>query len=209
MGSRPPVATIVHSLTVMNHPCSRPEPCPPVTSAPEAADPATAVAALAGKYLTFYLGEESYGVSVLEVREIIRPGAITAVPHLPDHVRGVIHLRGKGIPVVCLRTRFGLAPVPFTERTCIVVVQIELATGVRSLLGLVVGEVDEVVPTTAPDMTEPPAFSPGLGTGYLPGIARVKEALSSLLDLGKGADGASAGRQEDLSANLDRPAAPL
>ena len=98
----------------MNHPPSRPALRTPVASDSEASDLEASVATLAGKYLTFYLGEESYGVSVLKVREIIRPTAITAVPHLPDHVRGVINLRGKIIPVVCLRTRFGLAPAPDT-----------------------------------------------------------------------------------------------
>src|SRR5688572_12473121 len=83
----------------------------------------------AGKFLTFGLGNESYGVSVLKVREIIRLMDITAVPQMPAYVKGVINLRGKVVPVVDLRLKFGLANAESTERTCIVVVQIATASG--------------------------------------------------------------------------------
>jgi purine-binding chemotaxis protein CheW len=85
----------------------------------------SAARAAAGKYLTFTLGSESYGVAVLKVREIIRMVNITAVPQMPEYVKGVINLRGKIIPVVDLRIKFALAKAETTDSTCIVVVQIQ------------------------------------------------------------------------------------
>src|SRR4051812_31197969 len=81
---------------------------------------------IAGKYLTVTLGAESYGIAILKVREIIRMQKITHVPQMPVFVKGVINLRGRVIPVVDLRAKFGL-PAEFAERTCIVVVQVKLA----------------------------------------------------------------------------------
>ena len=97
----------------------------------------------ASKYLTFVLGHESYGVSVLKVREIIRMLNITPVPKMPDYLKGVINLRGKVIPVIDLRMRFKLAVIETTERTCIIVMQIEHDSGVVSQVGLIVDAVEE------------------------------------------------------------------
>jgi len=93
-------------------------------------EPATTVTRqLAGKYLTFTLHDESYGIDVLKVREIIRLTNITVVPQMPAYVRGVINLRGKIIPVMDLRLRFGFAETAGTEHTCIIVVQVKLTDG--------------------------------------------------------------------------------
>jgi purine-binding chemotaxis protein CheW len=89
----------------------------------------TTAQSLAGKYLTFALGNEEYGERVLKVREIIGMMDVTPVPQVPPHVKGVVNLRGKIIPVVDLRLKFGFEPQPYTERTCIVVVQVQREAG--------------------------------------------------------------------------------
>ena len=106
---------------------------------PSIAEPVSNQAsAAAGKYLTIVLGDESYGISVLKVREIIRLTAITAVPQMPNYIKGVINLRGKIIPVVGLRAKFNLPEAGTTERTCIVVVQVSQGGGHSIQMGLVV-----------------------------------------------------------------------
>ncbi len=143
------------------------------------------VQALAGKYLTFRLGEESYGLPVLKVREIIKLTPITAVPQMPDYVKGVINLRGKVIPVVDLRTKFGLAGATTTERTCIVVVQVEMADHNKTLMGLIVDGVEEVAHIAAQEIEETPDFGAILNTEYILGMAKVKGAVKALLDIDK------------------------
>ena len=138
---------------------------------------------LAGKYLTFRLGDESYGIAVLKIREIIRLTSITAVPQMPDYVRGVINLRGKVIPVVGLGSKFGLAAAKSTERTCIVVVQVELASHTKALMGLIVDGVEEVAYIAAQDIEETPDFGASLDTKYILGMAKVKNVVKSLLDI--------------------------
>mgnify|MGYP001588655643 FL=1 len=133
-------------------------------SRPPARESTASVQALAGKYLTFRLGAESYGIAVLKIREIIRLTAITAVPQMPDYVKGVINLRGKIVPVVNLRLKFGLDEAESTERTCIVVVQVELASHTKALMGLVVDGVEEVAHIAAPDIEETPDFGASLDT---------------------------------------------
>ena len=140
---------------------------------------------LAGKYLTFRLGDESYGVPVLKVREIIRLTAITAVPQMPNYIKGVINLRGKVIPVVDLRTKFGFADAGTTERTCIVVVQVELGNQTKALMGLVVDGVEEVAQINNEEIEETPDFGTGLSTAYILGMAKVKNLVKTLLDIDK------------------------
>src|SRR5258707_291386 len=107
--------------------------------------------ALAGKYLTVVLDNEAYGIAVLKVREIIRLQKITPVPQMPGFVKGVINLRGRVIPVVDLRVKFGLK-AEFTERTCIVVVQVKLSSEQTVHMGLIVDSVEEVVTLTAAEI---------------------------------------------------------
>lgn len=138
-----------------------------------------------GKYLTFLLGHESYGVEVLKVREIIRLQAITNVPRMPEYVKGVINLRGKIIPVIDLRVKFALAKAEATERTCIVVVHVALISGTTLQMGLIVDEVDEVLNILPGDLEETPDFGTKLDTEYILGMAKVKGTVKTLLDIDK------------------------
>ena len=137
----------------------------------------------AGKYLTFTLEQESYGIDVLKVREIIRLTAITAVPQMPAHIRGVINLRGKIIPVMDLRVRFEFASAASTEQTCIIVVQVKLPDGKTTAMGLVVDGVEEVINLGASDIEETPNFGGQISTDYIIGIAKVKGQVKALLDI--------------------------
>lgn len=138
---------------------------------------------LAGRYLTFQLGQESYGVAVMRVREIIRMTEITAVPQLPAHVRGVINLRGMVIPIVDLRCRFELTRIEDTERTCIVVVQVRSSRGGHALTGMIVDAVEEVIQVSASEVEQPPHFGGRLHADYLLGMAKIKGRVKTLLDI--------------------------
>jgi purine-binding chemotaxis protein CheW len=142
----------------------------------------TPVASLAGKYLTVVLEHEAYGIAVLKVREIIRIQKITPVPQLPDYVKGVINLRGRVIPVIDLRAKFGL-PAVFAERTCIVVVQVTLGAGQLVQMGLIVDSVEEVVTLTENEIEPTPDFGARLSTEYILGMAKVKGQVKALLEI--------------------------
>jgi purine-binding chemotaxis protein CheW len=149
-------------------------------------EPALAgVQKLAGKYLTFTLHQESYGIEVLKVREIIRLTNITAVPQMPDYVRGVINLRGKIIPVMDLRLKFGFPNAQSTEQTCIIVVQVKLPDGKATQMGLVVDGVEEVANLNAADIEKTPDFGAQIATDYIIGMAKVKDTVKTLLDIDK------------------------
>src|SRR5688572_18719611 len=137
---------------------------------------------LAGKYLTVVLENEAYGIAVLKVREIIRMQKITPVPQMPGFVKGVINLRGRVIPVVDLRVKFGLK-AEFAERTCIVVVQVKLPTEQIVQMGLVVDSVEEVVTLTDEEIEPTPDFGTKVDTSYLLGMAKVKGQVKTLLDI--------------------------
>ncbi|MBM3746741.1 MAG: purine-binding chemotaxis protein CheW [Acidobacteria bacterium] len=136
----------------------------------------------AGKYLTFQLGHEEFGIRVLRVREIMGVQDITAVPQTPPHVKGVSNLRGKVVPVVDLRLKFGLPEIEYTQRTCIVVVQVEGGAG-RGLIGVVVDGVSEVLNLAAAEIEDTPDFGQGVATPYLMGMAKVKGKVKILLDI--------------------------
>ena len=136
----------------------------------------------AGKYLTVALDNESYGVAVLKVREIIRMQKITPVPQMPEFVKGVINLRGRVIPIVDLRIKFGLK-ASFADRTCIVVVQVKLPSGVTVQMGLIVDSVEEVVTLTAAEIEPTPDFGSRIETGYILGMAKIKGGVKTLLDI--------------------------
>jgi purine-binding chemotaxis protein CheW len=139
-------------------------------------------AALAGKYLTVVLENEAYGIAVLKVREIIRMQKITPIPQMPGFVKGVINLRGRVIPIVDLRTKFGLK-AEFTERTCIVVVQVKLTATSTVQMGLIVDSVEEVVTLNAGEIEPTPDFGTRIDTTYLLGMAKVKGQVKTLLDI--------------------------
>jgi purine-binding chemotaxis protein CheW len=136
----------------------------------------------ADKYLTFALGDEEYGVPVLKVREIIKMMDITAVPQVPPHVKGVINLRGKVIPVVDLRVKFAFPRQDYTERTCIVVVDVNMPSG-TILMGVVVDAVSEVLSIAAHEIQLTPDFGGQVAADCISGMARVKDAVKILLDL--------------------------
>ncbi|HOQ45784.1 MAG TPA: chemotaxis protein CheW [Bryobacteraceae bacterium] len=135
-----------------------------------------------GKYLTFELGREEFGIQVLKVREIMGVQDITAVPQTPPYVKGVINLRGKVIPVVDLRLKFGLPEVEYGQRTCIIVVQIQGEAG-PMLMGIVVDGVSEVLNVTAADIEDTPDFGNGVATPYILGMAKVKGKVKILLEI--------------------------
>ncbi len=147
---------------------------------------AVASAQRGGKYLVFHLGEEEFGVHVLKVREIIGLQEITAVPHAPVYVRGVINLRGKVVPVIDLRRKFQLPEVEYNHRTCIVVLQVQLlkAVGGDSLLmGVIVDGVSEVLNVQDSEIEDKPSFGGGEDTPYILGMAKVKGKVKILLDI--------------------------
>ena len=151
-------------------------------SSPATAPAPTTTAKLAGKYLTVVLDNEAYGIGVLKVREIIRMQKITPVPQVPGFVKGVINLRGRVIPVVDLRVKFGLK-AEFAERTCIVVVQVKLPNALVVQMGLIVDSVEEVVTLTAGEIEPTPEFGAKIDTSYLLGLAKVKGLVKTLLDI--------------------------
>jgi purine-binding chemotaxis protein CheW len=136
----------------------------------------------AGKYLTFHLGSEEFGIRVLQVREIMGLQDITAVPQTPHHVKGVINLRGKVIPVLCLRAKFGLEPAAYTARTCIIVVQVR-GEGGSMQVGIIVDAVSEVLNVVSGEIEDTPNFGGGVPTPYLLGMAKIKDKVKILLDI--------------------------
>jgi len=137
-----------------------------------------------GKYLTFSLAGEEYGIGILKIREIIGMLPITSVPETPHFVKGVINLRGKVIPVVDLRRRFGMAEIDYTERTCIIVVEIAGPAGTVSM-GVVVDSVSEVLNIKEADIEDTPSFGTQLNTEYILGMAKMGKGLKILLDIEK------------------------
>jgi purine-binding chemotaxis protein CheW len=135
-----------------------------------------------GKYLTFTLAGEEYGISILKVKEIIGLMAITMVPQTPGYVKGVINLRGKVIPVMDLRLKFGMPAMAYTERTCIIVVEIR-GDASSILIGIVVDAVSEVLNIKAGDIEETPNFGSRLQTDYILGLAKAGEGIKILLDI--------------------------
>lgn len=137
---------------------------------------------LAGKYLTFLLGEEEYGLEILKVQEIIQMQKVTRVPSAPQFVRGVINLRGKVIPVVELRSKFGMPTQQDTEKTCIIVVMFQVA-GHSVTMGVIIDEVKEVLDIEAEQIEETPSFGASIDTQFIMGIGKVGENVKMLLDI--------------------------
>lgn len=135
-----------------------------------------------GKYLTFSLGDEEYGIGILQVKEIIGMMSITSVPRTPNFVKGVINLRGKVIPVVDLRLRFSMKEAEYTERTCIIVVEIIGNTG-EFVIGIVVDSVSEVLNINGDEIEPAPAFGAKLNTEYILGMAKLESGVKILLEI--------------------------
>jgi len=135
-----------------------------------------------GKYLTFTLAEEEYGIGILKIKEIIGMMPVTSVPQTPEFVKGVINLRGKVIPVMDLRLSFGMESMDYTERTCIIVVEIEAQSG-TVMIGIVVDAVSEVLNIKGDDIEDTPTFGTGLNTDYILGMAKMGGGVKILLDI--------------------------
>ncbi len=135
-----------------------------------------------GKYLTFSLAGEEYGIGILKVKEIIGMMPITTVPHTPVHVKGVINLRGKVIPVADLRLKFAMEAIESTDKTCIIVV--EVVGGSRKvMIGILVDSVSEVLNIKGGDIEDTPNFGSCLNTDYILGMAKTGEKVKILLDI--------------------------
>ncbi len=135
-----------------------------------------------GKYLTFTLADEEYGIGILKIKEIIGMMPITSVPQTPEFVKGVINLRGKVIPVMDLRIRFDLEASDYTDRTCIIVVEIG-GENSNVMIGIVVDTVSEVLNIKSMEIEPAPAFGTELDTEYILGIAKIEGGVKILLDI--------------------------
>lgn len=140
------------------------------------------LAELAGKYLTFLLGDESYGIGILKVQEIIGMQTITRIPRTPEYVKGVINLRGKVIPVIDLRLRFGMEAAEVSRKTCIIVVQVSKADA-SVTMGIVVDEVSEVLEISSNEIEPAPAFGTRVETSFILGMAKTENSVKILLDI--------------------------
>ena len=147
-------------------------------------NPMAGIPAREGKYLTFSLAGEEYGIGILKVKEIIGMMPVTHVPQTPEFVKGVINLRGKVIPVVDLRLRFALEAAAYTERTCIIVVEVAGASG-SVMMGIVVDAVSEVLNIRGADIENTPAFGVRLNTDFILGMAKAAGGIKILLDIDK------------------------
>lgn len=138
---------------------------------------------LAGKYLTFALADEEYGIGILKVREIIGLMEITAVPQTPSYVKGVINLRGRVIPVLELRLKFGMPTKEYNDRTCIIVVEVTTEEGGVVQVGMLVDSVSEVLNIVAEEIEPPPSFGHSQGEkSAILGMAKIKGDVKILLD---------------------------
>ncbi len=145
-----------------------------------------------GKYLSFFLGREEYGLEILRVSEIIGMMNITPIPRTEAHVRGVINLRGKVIPVIDLRLKLGMPGKEETEETCIIVVQMR-----GTPMGVIVDKVSEVLDIDGGKIEDPPTFGAGVNTDFILGIGKSEGNVKLLLDIDKVL---SNGEFEDLKA---------
>jgi purine-binding chemotaxis protein CheW len=137
-----------------------------------------------GKYLTFALAQEEYGLEILKVREIIGYMEITAVPQTPAYVNGVINLRGQVIPVIDLRAKFGMETTDVTDQTCIIVV--EITQGDRTFsTGIVVDHVQEVLDIAGENIEEAPQFGSTVSTDFILGMGKIGDSVKILLDIDK------------------------
>jgi len=135
---------------------------------------------LAGKYLTFVLAGEEYGLEILKVREIIGMMDITAVPRTPAFVKGVINLRGKVIPVVDLRLKFVMPEAERTEETCVIVAQVGAVE-----MGIIVDKVSEVLDIEAEEIEDTPSFGVAVDTDFILGIGKAGGKVTILLSIEK------------------------
>ena len=164
----------------------------------------TALMDKAGKYLTFALGPEEYGLEILKVREIIGYMDITAVPQTPSYVKGVINLRGQVIPVVDLRSKFGMETAEVTDQTCIIVVEIT-QSGRKFNTGIIVDRVQEVLDIAGKDIEEAPQFGASVDTDFILGMGKIGESVKILLDIDRVLAGGDIGAISALTVAGEPP----
>ncbi len=153
--------------------------CPTSESQNGGISPSDRADDLGGKYLTFVLANEEYGLEILKVRELMGIMDITKVPQTPEFVRGVINLRGKVIPVIDLREKFSLPPKEYDDQTCIIVVQVD------TLMGIIVDTMQQVHDIPSADIAPPPEMGATVDTRFLLGLGKVGDSVKLLLDVDK------------------------
>ena len=158
------------------------KPAPPESNPEGLQKHLSALADREGKYLTFTLAGEEYGIGILKIKEIIGMMPITSVPQTPKFVKGVINLRGKVIPVVDLRLRFAMDAIDYNDRTCIIVVEIG-GRGTDVVIGIVVDSVSEVLNVKSEEIEDTPTFGTSLNTDYILGMAKMEGKVKILLDI--------------------------
>jgi purine-binding chemotaxis protein CheW len=137
-----------------------------------------------GKYLTFRLGAEEYGFEIMKVREIIGLVGITKVPQTPEYIRGIINLRGKVVPIIDLRIKFGMETSVDTDQSCIIVVEMNVGQEIV-VTGMVVDAVSEVLDIADSQIEAAPSFGAGVSTDFILGIGKIKNGVKILLDIDK------------------------
>jgi len=135
-----------------------------------------------GKYLTFIIAQEEYGIGILKVKEIIGMMPITTIPRTPKFVKGVINLRGKVIPIIDLRLKFAMEAIPYSDRTCIIVVEIDSDEN-TVMIGIVVDAVSEVLNIKEDEIEDTPKFGTKLNTEYILGMAKIQKGVKILLNI--------------------------
>jgi len=169
-------------------------------------DKDTARSRLAGKYLTFNLGKELYGVEILKVQEIIGVLPVTKVPKTRNYIKGVINLRGKVIPVIDLRLKLDMEPQEYNEKTCIIVVNISLA-GQSMAVGVVVDSVREVYNFSEEQIEFAPRFGVDVDSSAILGIGKINESIVMLLDINKALSSADMALLDSVAAAGETAAA--
>jgi purine-binding chemotaxis protein CheW len=150
-----------------------------------------------GKYLTFTLGDQEFGIDILKIREIVGMAPIRSIPQTPAAIKGVINLRGKVIPIMDLRLRFGMPEREYTDRTCIIVLEHEIDDRTVQM-GIVVDTVSEVLPMRASEIEETPHFGASIDTKHILAIAKMESGVKILLDI----DYVLTGREQVAVQNL-------
>ncbi len=138
-----------------------------------------------GKYVTFLLDQENYGIPIKKVKEIIGMMEITHIPKTQSYVKGVVNLRGKIIPLIDLRLKFAMVEKPYNERTCIIVIEAHLTETTQRLIGMVVDAVSDVVKIQKGDIEAPPEYNAQSEGDVLSGIGKLKEKVIMILDMEK------------------------
>jgi len=158
---------------------------------------------MGGKYLTFVLDNEEYGLEILKVREIIGMMNITSVPSTPDFVKGVVNLRGKVIPVTDLRLKFGMPGAETTEQTCIIVVDIGSVE-----MGILVDQVSEVLDIADDEIEEAPSFGVAVNTDFILGMGKTEGRVTILLDISKVLTGKEVAAIKEAGEGVEADASP-